>query len=188
MDYPDSLRVIVSKAELADYWVRISLVGSGEEAGRSDVRRVLYCTAGYHFRAIIEQHLQTLTVEIDPKVPEDAAIGQEDAQPDPTPQHGPKIPQAATLAPKTIRQRLQKVKEEVHRLGESLGEQRVSLERISNDHARFSTWMVNHVTQLIEESGMRYQRFDGTMVGDTHVQFERRRVRQRTANSASASA
>ncbi|GJZ13638.1 hypothetical protein Tco_0548868 [Tanacetum coccineum] len=44
--------------------------------------------------------------------------------------------------------------EEVLWLGESLGEQCMLLDRMSSDHARFSTWMVGRMTQLIEQSDM----------------------------------
>ncbi|GJW44447.1 hypothetical protein Tco_0073246 [Tanacetum coccineum] len=104
--WADNLRVIASKAELAKYWVMISSSGDflraapsyilirspweicfGEEAGSSDVWRSLY----YMTR---------------PEAPKDAVMGQVDVQHDPTPQHGPQMPQATALAPKTIPQRL----------------------------------------------------------------------------------
>nr|GEV69286.1 hypothetical protein [Tanacetum cinerariifolium] len=47
------------------------------------------------------------------------------------------------------------------------GKQRELLERMSNDQARFSTWMVGRMTKLIEQSGMRYVRFDGTNIRDS---------------------
>ncbi|GKD97933.1 hypothetical protein Tco_1381830, partial [Tanacetum coccineum] len=54
--------------------------------------------------------------EIDPKAPQDAPVGKEDDQPDPSPQQAPQMPQAAALTPRTIIQRLQRVEEEVQRL------------------------------------------------------------------------
>ncbi|GJW53818.1 hypothetical protein Tco_0097903 [Tanacetum coccineum] len=71
---------------------------------------------------------------------------------------------------------------------ESLGEQRVLLERMSSNHARFSTWMVGLMTQLIKKSGMRYMRFDGSNVGDSHVQFKRRRVKPRNDDAITLAA
>ncbi|GKE87893.1 hypothetical protein Tco_1565368, partial [Tanacetum coccineum] len=56
--------------------------------------------------------------------------------------------EAATI-PRTIPQRLQRLEEEVYRLRESLGEQRMLLERMSSDQARFSSWMFDRITQLM---------------------------------------
>ncbi|GJV51930.1 hypothetical protein Tco_1447671 [Tanacetum coccineum] len=110
--------------------------------------------------------------QVDLEGPEGAAMGQEDVQPGPTPQ----IPQAVALAHMTIPQRLQRLEEEVHRLHESLGEQRVLLEMMSGDHDRLSTWMVARMGQLMHQSGIRYSRFDGSIVGSSHVSYERRNV------------
>ncbi|GJZ57775.1 hypothetical protein Tco_0613269, partial [Tanacetum coccineum] len=49
---------------------------------------------------------------------------------------------------------MQRLEEEVQWLGESLGEQRILLERMSSDHTRFSTWMVARMTQLMEDRVM----------------------------------
>ncbi|GJW22992.1 hypothetical protein Tco_0033614 [Tanacetum coccineum] len=59
-------------------------------------------------------------------------------------------------------------------------QQRVMMERMMSEHARYSAWMVDRMTELMESRGMRYQRFDGSNAPDTHLQFERHRVRQRT--------
>ncbi|GJR78771.1 hypothetical protein Tco_0149556 [Tanacetum coccineum] len=72
--------------------------------------------------------------------------------------------------------------------GESLGEQCVLLERMSSDHTRVSTWMVGLMTQLIKKIGMRYMRFDGTNVGDSHVQIKRRRVKPRNDDASTLAA
>nr|GEW62107.1 hypothetical protein [Tanacetum cinerariifolium] len=82
--------------------------------------------------------------------------------------------------PRTGPQRLQRLEKEVHRLGESLGDQRVLLERLTTDHERFSGWMVDRMTQLIQKSGIRYPRFDGNVVGTSHLSYKIWRFRQRT--------
>ncbi|GKA15825.1 hypothetical protein Tco_0695572 [Tanacetum coccineum] len=62
----------------------------------------------------------------------------------------------ADPAPRTIHQRLQRLKEEVHGFGMSLAGQRVVVDRMSTDFARFSTWVVGHLGQLLEVGGVIY--------------------------------
>ncbi|GKC75791.1 hypothetical protein Tco_1126565 [Tanacetum coccineum] len=75
---------------------------------------------GIHFGVITDQSLQNLTVQvaegppreqvidvgrgaqIDPEVPQDSLMDQEDNQPGHAPQHAPQMPQAAAAAPRTI--------------------------------------------------------------------------------------
>ncbi|GKD53669.1 hypothetical protein Tco_1287056 [Tanacetum coccineum] len=66
----------------------------------------------------------------------------------------PKMPQAAVAAPRTIAQRLHRGDEEVQRM--------------------------NRMAELMESRGMKCGRFDGSITPDSHLQFERRRFRQRT--------
>ncbi|GJU11424.1 hypothetical protein Tco_1133820, partial [Tanacetum coccineum] len=85
----------------------------------------------------------------------------------------PEAPQEDMLAGNEGVQRLE---EEVYVLRESLGEQRVLLERISGTHDRLSTWMVARMGQLMDQIGLRYPRFDGSIFGISHVSFGRRSV------------
>nr|GEX02536.1 hypothetical protein [Tanacetum cinerariifolium] len=61
------------------------------------------------------------------------------------------------------------------------------IEGFLSEQARYSSWMVDWMTELMEHRGMRYHRFDGRIIPDTHFKFKERRVRQRT-DGASASA
>nr|GFB45305.1 hypothetical protein [Tanacetum cinerariifolium] len=65
-----------------------------------------------------------------------------------------------------------RLEEEVHEFGGILGEQRQLLEKTSSDHDRLSTGMVARMTQLMDQSGMGYMRFDGTYVESLHVEYE----------------
>nr|GEV58394.1 putative reverse transcriptase domain-containing protein [Tanacetum cinerariifolium] len=71
---------------------------------------------------------------------------------------------------------------------EAVGEQHELLERISNDQARFSTRMVGRMTKLIEQSGMRYVRFDGTNIRDSQLEYNRCRVKPRTDDTSTLAA
>nr|GEX87652.1 hypothetical protein [Tanacetum cinerariifolium]GEY37521.1 hypothetical protein [Tanacetum cinerariifolium] len=95
---------------------------------------------------------------VDPEAPQDVHTAHEGVQADP-----------ATV-----------LEEKFRRLGESLAEHHVLLERMSSDHERVSTWMVSHMTQLMDQSGLRYGRFNGSVVGTPHVSYERQNIQQRT--------
>ncbi|GJS03789.1 hypothetical protein Tco_0320297 [Tanacetum coccineum] len=95
-------------------------------------------------------------------------------------------PEAAAPAPRRVGDRLKILKEEVHRLGESIGEQRVAMERLSSDFVSFSTWMITRMTHLMDQSSLGYMRFDGSIASSSHVPYQRR-TRQRT-NDAGTSA
>ncbi|GJR78770.1 hypothetical protein Tco_0149555 [Tanacetum coccineum] len=197
-----SLRVIASKAELVDYWVRISSSGDGGECPLLAFIVLVHIYLGkhraqmsrghfiarlrMHFGVITKQSLRTLTMEVCELTTIDieelirlwicerlldvvrwVALGLQRQQAKAT-------CGAAEADPKGLQEDIP-----AGQKGKSLGEQRVLFERMSSNHARFSTWMVGLMTQLIKKSGMRYMRFDGTNVGDSHVQFKRRRVKPR---------
>ncbi|GJY35663.1 hypothetical protein Tco_0421041 [Tanacetum coccineum] len=141
---------------LAQYLFRFSLV---RKKGAQMSEGYFIVRLGVHFRVIMEESLQTLTMEVrglttididelirlriceaaqvDPKAPqEDVAAGHEGVQSDLA---HVQAPQAVAPIPRTIPQRLQRLEEEVHGLCESLGEQRMLLERMGSDQERFST-------------------------------------------------
>ncbi|GJR19068.1 hypothetical protein Tco_0967595 [Tanacetum coccineum] len=45
---------------------------------------------------------------------------------------------------------------------------------------RYSAWMVDRIAKLMQSRGMRFERFDGRIDPDTHLQFEQHKVKQRT--------
>nr|GFA22399.1 hypothetical protein [Tanacetum cinerariifolium] len=138
----------------------------------------LIARLGVHFGVITKQSLQTLTVEVREltttgidelvrlricdrlgDVMTWVAMGLER-------QHARAAgPQEAVLAPRTARQRLQRLEEEVYKLGEILVQQGALIDRLSTDQSRFDTLMIGRMTQLIEASGLRYKEYDGSFVG-----------------------
>ncbi|GJS35302.1 hypothetical protein Tco_0533684 [Tanacetum coccineum] len=60
--------------------------------------------------------------------------------------------------PVIILDRIQRVEEEVQQMSESLSEQHVMIEGLMSKHARYSSWMVDWMTELMEIRGMRYER------------------------------
>ncbi|GKE27040.1 hypothetical protein Tco_1442424, partial [Tanacetum coccineum] len=79
----------------------------------------------------------------------------------------------------TIPQRLHRLEEEIHKLGESIKEQCVVMERLSSDFVSFSTWMITRMTQLMDQSSLGYMRFDGSIACSSHMPYQRR-TRQST--------
>lgn len=69
----------------------------------------------------------------------------------------------------------------------SIDDQREAIQGMVDKQRRLGSWLVERMTEVMEDRGMRYQRYDGPVVTDTHIHFERRRVRQRT-DGASTSA
>ncbi|GJY92769.1 ribonuclease H-like domain-containing protein [Tanacetum coccineum] len=71
-------------------------------------------------------------------------------------------------APVNQEDRIQRIEEEVQQMSESLGEQRVMIGELRSEHAIYSAWMVDRMIELMENRGMRYERFDGSIAPDTH--------------------
>ncbi|GJS47942.1 hypothetical protein Tco_0598063 [Tanacetum coccineum] len=158
---------------------------------------------GRHFWVITEQTLQTLTVEVHgltiidieeliklriykrvldvvswvavgPQRQQVGAAG-EAAQVD------PEAPQDAD--------RSQRVEEEVYQMRQGLCQQSEMIKRLTTKHARYSSWMIDCMTELMEQRGMMFMRFDGTLATlatNSHLQFERRRVRPRTTGASTS--
>ncbi|GJU13357.1 hypothetical protein Tco_1135753 [Tanacetum coccineum] len=59
------------------------------------------------------------------------------------------------------------------------------VERSVTDQARFSTWMISCMIQLMDASGRTYQAFDSTLVGISHMPFQRR-TRRRTDDASTS--
>ncbi|GJY47097.1 hypothetical protein Tco_0436160 [Tanacetum coccineum] len=94
---------------------------------------------------------------------------------------------AASPTPRTDGERLQRLEEEVHRLGKILVQQGALIDRLSIDLSRFATKMIGRMTQVMDASGLRYQEFDGSFVGSSQVLYQRRSFRQRTDGSGTSS-
>nr|GEY45165.1 hypothetical protein [Tanacetum cinerariifolium] len=84
-------------------------------------------------------------------------------------------PSANAPAPRDTAKRLQRLKDKVHGFGISLAEQRVVLDVMSSDLTMLSTWLVSRMTQLMDWRGLRYDRFDRSIIGTSHIDYERRR-------------
>ncbi|GJY38638.1 hypothetical protein Tco_0425002 [Tanacetum coccineum] len=104
----------------------------------------------------------------------------------PEKQQAPQAPSAAP-GPRTMPQRIQRLEEEVCGVRESLAEQRVLLGRMSSEQSRLSSWVADNITQLLNQSGESYVRFDGRIMVTSHASYQRR-TRRRTegANTSAA--
>ncbi|GJW53736.1 hypothetical protein Tco_0097821 [Tanacetum coccineum] len=85
-------------------------------------------------------------------------------------------------------ERAQRLEEEVHGLCDSIMEQHILLERMSSDHDRLSTWVVDRITQLKHQSGLAFPRFDERLVGNFPLSMRDRSVDRGHIGDASTSA
>ncbi|GKC31277.1 hypothetical protein Tco_1038571 [Tanacetum coccineum] len=91
---------------------------------------------------------------------------------------GPQSPPAQTMA-----QRLARVEEEVHEIRGSLGEQHEVMDVMARDLSRFIVWAAGGISQLLDFAGATY-----VWYSETHVPYQRRRVRQRTRDASTSAA
>ncbi|GJX27071.1 hypothetical protein Tco_0233367 [Tanacetum coccineum] len=93
----------------------------------------------------------------------------------PAPVQASQPPLVAAPVVRTMPQRMTRLKEEAHRLRESLDEQREVMDAMAKDFSRFTVRAASGISQLLDLSGATYTRYS-----ETHVPYQRRRVRQRT--------
>nr|GEW52615.1 hypothetical protein [Tanacetum cinerariifolium] len=79
--------------------------------------------------------------------------------------------------------RLARVEEEVHEIQETLGEQREVMDVMAKDLSKFTVWAAGGISQLLDSAGATYVRYS-----ETHVPYQRRRVRQRTGDASTSTA
>ncbi|GJS09478.1 hypothetical protein Tco_0366274 [Tanacetum coccineum] len=84
-------------------------------------------------------------------------------------------------------QRIERIKEEMRELRQSVVGLRGVVESSITEQTRVSTWMISCMTQLMDASGRTYQAFDSTLVGSSRLPYQRR-TRRRTddANTSAA--
>ncbi|GKE06888.1 hypothetical protein Tco_1398906 [Tanacetum coccineum] len=114
-----------------------------------------------------------------PEIAEGAPNVVEGDQAVPTPVQEPQPPPAA----RTISQRLARLEEDVHGIHVSLGEQHEMVDTIAKDFSRFTVWAAGGISQILDSAGATYVRYS-----ETHVPYERRRVRQRTGKASTSAA
>nr|GEW18262.1 hypothetical protein [Tanacetum cinerariifolium] len=115
---------------------------------------VPYMLAHYLFRLITKESLWGLTVVV-----RNLTVIDMDELADPATAQAPQEPPVAP-APRSIPQRLQRFKEEVHGLHESVGEHHPVVDAMCRDFLRFTTWAVGRLGQLLDASGVTYPRID----------------------------
>ncbi|GJV56089.1 putative reverse transcriptase domain-containing protein [Tanacetum coccineum] len=75
------------------------------------------------------------------------------------------------------------VTEEVHEIREALGEQCEVMDVMARDLSRFTVWAAGGISQLLDSVGATYIRYS-----ETHVPYQRCRVRQRTDGASTFTA
>nr|GEW84709.1 hypothetical protein [Tanacetum cinerariifolium] len=80
-------------------------------------------------------------------------------------------------------QRITRLEEEVHELWQSIVGLRGVVDRWITNQSRFATWMISCMTQLMDASGRTYQAFENTLIGSSHIPYQRR-TRRRTSDAS----
>ncbi|GJY04610.1 hypothetical protein Tco_0370550 [Tanacetum coccineum] len=76
-----------------------------------------------------------------------------------------------------------RVEEEVHEIRGALGEQREVMDAMARDLSRFTVWATGGISQLLDYVGATY-----VWYFETHVPYQRCRVRQRTKDASNSAA
>ncbi|GJZ64893.1 hypothetical protein Tco_0621589 [Tanacetum coccineum] len=113
-------------------------------------------------------------------VAQDAPIVDEGGQDDPTPVHAPPPP---PVAARTMPQRMARLEEDVHEIRGALTEQREVIDAMARDFSKFNTWDVTSLARMMDRTGVTYVSYS-----ETHVPYQRRRVRQRTGEASTFAA
>ncbi|GJW57247.1 hypothetical protein Tco_0103978 [Tanacetum coccineum] len=121
-----------------------------------------------------------------PGAVEDASAADEGAQavlaPVQAPQPSPPAPQHQIMP-----QRIERIKEEVRELRQSIVGLRGVVKSSITEQTRVSTWMISCMTQLMDNNGRTYQAFDITFVGSSWLPYPRR-IRPRTCEANTSTA
>ncbi|GJX24684.1 hypothetical protein Tco_0230980 [Tanacetum coccineum] len=112
-------------------------------------------------------------------VAQDAPIIDEGGQADPAPVQAP-LPPAGS---RTMPQRMARLEEDAHEIHGALTEQREVIDTMARDFSRFSTWAITRLAWMIDKAGVTYVPYS-----ETHVPYQRRRVRQRTGEASTSAA
>ncbi|GKF70955.1 hypothetical protein Tco_0204012 [Tanacetum coccineum] len=114
-------------------------------------------------------------------VAQDALIVDEGGQAYPAPVQAPLPP---PLAPaRTMPQRMARLEEDVHEIRGALIEQREVIDAMAHDYSRFSTWAITRHVRMMNREGVTYVPYS-----ETHVPYQRCRVRQRTGEASTPAA
>ncbi|GJW24907.1 hypothetical protein Tco_0038718 [Tanacetum coccineum] len=121
-----------------------------------------------------------------PAAAEGAPIADEGAQAVPAslqaPQPSPPAPQ-----PQTMSQRIDRIKEEMRELRQSVVGLRGVVDSSITEQTRVSSWMISCMTQFMDASGRTYHAFYSTLVGSSRLPYQRRvRPRNGDVNTSAA--
>ncbi|GJR62324.1 hypothetical protein Tco_1504486 [Tanacetum coccineum] len=141
-----------------------------------------------HFGLVSDEGLRGLQVAAGgtSEADEDAQGAEEVALeiPAPAPAQTPPPPLPASH-PRTMLQRIKRLKEEVHDLRRDVTGLRGDVASFTTKQSRVSTWLISCMTQLMDASGQTYQPFDNTLVGSSGLSFQRH-VRPRIGEASSS--
>ncbi|GKC83324.1 hypothetical protein Tco_1139041 [Tanacetum coccineum] len=119
-----------------------------------------------------------------PAVAEDAPSADEGDQAVPAPVQAPQQPPPPPPAnARTMPWSMVRLEEDVHEIHGALTEQREVIDAMARYFSKFSTWAVIGLARMMDRAGVAYVPYS-----ETHVPYQRRRVRQRTGEANTSAA
>ncbi|GKA13087.1 hypothetical protein Tco_0692633 [Tanacetum coccineum] len=117
-------------------------------------------------------------------VAKDAPVADEGDQAVPAPVQAPQqLPPPPPSIAKTMPQRMARLEEDMHKIFRALTEQREVIDAMARDFLRFNTWAVTGLALMMDRAGVAYVPYS-----ETHVPYQRHRVRQRTGEASTSAA
>ncbi|GKC34839.1 hypothetical protein Tco_1047223, partial [Tanacetum coccineum] len=113
-------------------------------------------------------------------VAHDAPIVDEGGQADQAPVQAPPPPPDHA---RTMPQRKARLEKDVHEMCRAFTEQREVIDVMAHDFSRFSTWAFTGLAWMMDRAGVSYVPYF-----ETHVPYQRLRVRQRTGKASTSAA
>ncbi|GKB13055.1 hypothetical protein Tco_0846978, partial [Tanacetum coccineum] len=84
---------------------------------------------------------------------------------------------------RTIPQRMARLEEDIHEIHGALTKHREVIDAMARDFSRFSTWVITSLARMMDKAGVTYVPYS-----ESHVPYQRRRVRQRTSKASTSAA
>ncbi|GKA73858.1 hypothetical protein Tco_0780160 [Tanacetum coccineum] len=80
-------------------------------------------------------------------------------------------------------QMMARQEEDMHEIRGALTKQRKVIDAMARNFSRFSTWAITGLARMMDRAGVAYVPYS-----ETHVPYQRRRVRQRTGEANTSAA
>ncbi|GJV15133.1 hypothetical protein Tco_1360456 [Tanacetum coccineum] len=99
------------------------------------------------------------------------------------PERQPDAAASALGATENATIRMARLEEDVHKIHRALAEQHEVIGVMARDFSKFTVWAASGIAQLLDSARVTY-----TPYSETHIPYQRRRIRQRTSEASTSTA